>query len=276
MSDITWVKLKTKMFDDEKIQLIEAMPEADTILIIWIKLLIQAGKTNNNGDILLAPNIPYSIEMLSTIFRRTLQSVKFALKILSDFDMIEVTNSNVISIKNWAKHQNIEGLDKIKEQNRLRQAKFREDKKAKIEQKQINSNVTVTLSNETDIDIEKDIKKKNIKTFSEQSPEVELSKLLFNLILNNNPIAKQPNFQSWAKHIDLMIRIDNRSIDDIKGAIIFSQQDSFWHTNILSTEKLRKQFDQLLLKARNNGNGKNNQIREEVGSITGQFFDAVD
>ena len=32
------------MFEDEKIKLIESMPEADTLLIIWIKLLAQAGK----------------------------------------------------------------------------------------------------------------------------------------------------------------------------------------------------------------------------------------
>lgn len=32
------------MFDDEKIRIIESMPDADTILICWIKLLSLAGK----------------------------------------------------------------------------------------------------------------------------------------------------------------------------------------------------------------------------------------
>ena len=123
--DISWIKLKTKMFDDEKIQLIEAMPEADAILVIWIKLLIQAGKANQNGYIFLSEDIPYSTEMLATIFRRPLQIVKFALKTLANFGMIEVTNSNVIRIINWEKHQNIEGLDRVREQNRLRKAKHR-------------------------------------------------------------------------------------------------------------------------------------------------------
>ena len=157
MSDISWIKLKTFMFDDEKIQLIEAMPEADAILVIWVKLLIQAGKTNSNGYILLSENIPYSPEMLSTIFRRPLQIIKFALKVLSDLGMIEVTDSNVICIANWEKHQNIEGLDKVREQNRIRQAKFREVKRLNPPQKGNNSNVTVTESNATDRDIEKDL-----------------------------------------------------------------------------------------------------------------------
>lgn len=127
--EISWIKLKTKMFDDEKIQLIEAMPEADAVLVIWVKLLIQAGKVNQNGYILLNENVAYSPEMLSTIFRRPLPIIRFALKTLSDLEMIEVTDNNVICITNWEKHQNIDRLDKIREQNRLRQAKHREQKR---------------------------------------------------------------------------------------------------------------------------------------------------
>src|SRR5699024_3136074 len=59
VSNIKWIKLSTSMFDDEKIKLIEKLPEADTILIIWIKLLSQAGRTNANGYIYLNENVPY-------------------------------------------------------------------------------------------------------------------------------------------------------------------------------------------------------------------------
>ncbi|WP_342082555.1 phage replisome organizer N-terminal domain-containing protein, partial [Enterococcus faecalis] len=43
MAEISWIKLKTTMFDDEKIKLIQSMPEADAILVIWIRLLVLAG-----------------------------------------------------------------------------------------------------------------------------------------------------------------------------------------------------------------------------------------
>ena len=33
-----WIKIVTDIFDDEKIQLIEALPSADSILVIWFKL----------------------------------------------------------------------------------------------------------------------------------------------------------------------------------------------------------------------------------------------
>ncbi len=44
------------------------MPDADTIIVIWVKLLTLAGKKNMNGYIFLAENIPYTDEMLSTLF----------------------------------------------------------------------------------------------------------------------------------------------------------------------------------------------------------------
>jgi len=46
VAEIKWIKLTVNMFDDEKIRLIQAMPESDAIIIIWIRLLALAGKTN--------------------------------------------------------------------------------------------------------------------------------------------------------------------------------------------------------------------------------------
>ena len=44
-----------------------------------------------------------------------------------------------------------------------------------------------------------------------------------------------------------MLRIDKRSVEDIEAVIRWCQQDDFWHKNILSTDKLRKQFDKLYI-----------------------------
>ncbi len=163
MSEVKWIKLSTHMFEDEKIRLIEHMPEADTILIIWVKLLAQAGKTNATGFIYLNENIPYTDEMLATIFNRPIATVRLALRTFETFGMIEITDDHFISIANWDKHQNLAGLEKIREQTRKRVAKHREVKSI--------SNVTlpVTHGNATDIeedididiDIDKDKKKNN-------------------------------------------------------------------------------------------------------------------
>lgn len=155
MADVKWIKLNTHMFEDEKIKLIETMPDADTILVIWIKLLAQAGKTNASGYIYLNENIPYTDEMLSTIFNRPLGSVRLALKTFQQFGMIDISDDEFISISNWEKHQNVAGLEKIREQTRQRVAKHRESKKLGVTD-------DVTLRNATDIELEED-KKKNKK-----------------------------------------------------------------------------------------------------------------
>lgn len=103
------------MFEDEKIRLIEGMPEGDTLLIIWIKLLAQAGKTNANGYILLNENIPYTEDMLVTLFNKSPVIIRLALQTFKQFGMIEIDDNQFISITNWGKHQSLTGLDKIRE-----------------------------------------------------------------------------------------------------------------------------------------------------------------
>ena len=114
MNDVKWIKITTNIFDDEKILLIETMPEHDSIIVIWFKLLALAGKSNNNGIFMLNDKIPYTDEMLASIFRRPLQTVRLALDVFEKFGMI-VTLQNVITIPNWEKHQNKDGLDKLRE-----------------------------------------------------------------------------------------------------------------------------------------------------------------
>ncbi len=101
--------------------------------------------------------------------------------------------------------------------------------------------------------------KENIqkKIYSPNSDELRLSELLLSLIRSRKADFKQPNIQSWAKHIDLMIRIDKRPPEEIEKVIAWCQADSFWQNNILSTAKLREKYDMLFLKmSGSNGNGK--------------------
>lgn len=156
---VKWIKITTNMFDDEKMKLIESMPDKDAILIIWVKLLIQAGKTNASGYLYLNENIPYTDEMLATIFNRPIGTVRMALDVFLKFGMIEMDNRNYISISNWEKHQNVEGMEKIREQTRRRVAEHREKQKLLGND---TCNVTATQSNALDIDKELDIEKDKI------------------------------------------------------------------------------------------------------------------
>ena len=124
MATVKWIKLTVDMFDDEKVKLIEAMPEADSIIILWIKLLCLAGKLNDGGAIYLSEYIPYTDEMLATVFNRPISVVRLALQTFEKLKMIDFADSRII-VANWEKHQNIEGLEKLKENNRIRARNYR-------------------------------------------------------------------------------------------------------------------------------------------------------
>lgn len=128
MADIKWIKITTDIFDDEKILLIESMPDADAIIVIWFKLLVLAGKTNNCGLLTINDTIPYNDEMLATIFRRPIATVRLALNTFQSFGMIDIIN-DTICIPKWEVHQNIEGMEKIRAQNRERKRRQREREK---------------------------------------------------------------------------------------------------------------------------------------------------
>ena len=128
MADVKWIKITTDIFDDEKILMIESMPSADSIIVIWFKLLTFAGKQNNDGVFLMSNRIAYTDEMLASIFRRDVNIVRLALKAFEQFGMIEIID-NVITIPNWGKHQTLDAYEKKKARDRERIARKRAEQR---------------------------------------------------------------------------------------------------------------------------------------------------
>ena len=131
MADVKWIKIVTDVFDDEKILMIETMPECDTIIVIWFKLLCLAGK-QNNGGVFQMGQIPYTDEMFAAIFRRPINTVRLALNTFERFGMIEIIRETV-TIPNWGKHQTLDAYEKKKARDRERIARKRAEQKALIE-----------------------------------------------------------------------------------------------------------------------------------------------
>ena len=206
MAEISWIKLKTTMFDDEKIRLIQAVPESDAILVIWIRLLVLAGKTNDDGLIYIQRNMPYSEEMLATLFGKNVNTVRLALTTLASFNMIDLSNDGLIAISNWEKHQNVEGMEKVREQNRLRAKKHYEKKR--------NSNVSLTLDitqpNATDIDKELD-----------KERDIDKEKIPYSEIIKYLNEATSKSFKVTQKWKDLIKARWNEGqrLDDFKKVI---------------------------------------------------------
>ena len=129
MADVKWIKIVTDVFDDEKILLIEALPEADSIIVIWFKLLTLAGKQNNSGVFMLNDKLPYTDEMFATIFRRKKSTVQMALKTFEDLGMVEIVDG-AVTIPNWGKHQTLDQIENRNEYMRNYMKEYREKQKA--------------------------------------------------------------------------------------------------------------------------------------------------
>lgn len=180
MAEIKWVKLTTDMFDNRKIKHLRRLPEGNNIVLIWVMLLTMAGRCNSGGMIFLTENIPYTTKMLADELGFEESTVQLALNALDQLNMI-VTKNGYFSVSGWDEYQNIEGMDKIREQNRLRQKRWYEKQKALSN---AIPNASLTQPNSTDIDKEEDKdkekekKNKEPKVYSDD-PELNSAILAF-------------------------------------------------------------------------------------------------
>ena len=122
-----------------------------------------------------------------------------------------------------------------------------------------------------------DNNKDNLKNkFSDDSLEIHLSNYLFSKIQVNDSKFKKPNFQNWAQQFDYILRIDQRSIDEIKRVIDFATANEFWKSNILSPTKLRSKYSTLLMQSNNSPKIKYAKAGKiEDGTISAEETDAI-
>lgn len=79
--------------------------------------------------------------------------------------------------------------------------------------------------------------------------DMKLTDLLISLIQVNTPEwTLKGNKETWAENINKLHRIDGRTYQQIEYMIRWTQADSFWRQNILSTSKLREKFNDLIPK----------------------------
>ena len=181
MNEVKWIKLEVGMFDGmsfKKIKRAKIGGESfrDKLTAVWFELMDFAGKCNNDGALSRhkempceKDEIPYTeLEDIATMIDRDEEELKLCMSFFIKEGMVSIID-DVYSLSNWAKYQNEEGLNKIKEQNRLRKQKQRKREKELLpvechaEQCDMSRDVSrdVTLQNKN-IDIEIDKEKENI------------------------------------------------------------------------------------------------------------------
>lgn len=281
MASVKWIKITTDIFDDEKIMLIESLPDAYAIITVWFKLLCLAGKQNNSGVFMLG-RIPYTDKMLATIFRMKEATVTMALQTFESFGMVEIVDG-VITIPNWEKHQNLDKLEQAKEKTRQRVAKHREKQKL-LADGSVTSNVTVTQSNADRIrDKDKDIDKEldnNIESVSDAptpaaeppSVDYERFKNLYNDICTNLPHVKMLS-EKRKKAIRAFLK--QLTVDDFKTVCMKANVSGFMTGK--NDRGWKADFDFLVRvdKAINILEGKYSNNKESGSFDTDEFYEAA-
>lgn len=271
MADVKWIKMAINIFDNRKIRQIESLPDGDAIIVIWMKLLCLAGNINDCGMIYFTKEIPYTEQMLATQFNRPLTTVQMAMRTFEQFKMIEIIN-DMLHISNWEKYQNVEGMDKIREQTRLRVAKHRE------KQKMLECNVTVTQGNATDkIRIEED---KNKIRIEEDKERINYQKIVN---MYNDTCVSFPKITklSDSRKKSIKARMNTYSYDDFQTLFNKAEASDFlkgknnrdWQANfdwLIKDSNMAKTLDGNY----DNKSAQNNQTSSNLGSTTKKQLDA--
>lgn len=162
--EIKWIKIQTDIFSNEKIKYILSAENGAAFFITWIRLLTMAGKINDGGYIYLTKKIPFTAETLAKSIGNDAETTSAALQLFTDLNMIRV-DKNGILVLNWEEYQNIEALEKLREQSRKSSQKYREKRKECHGDVTVTDNVTQGDAIEEEREEERD-KDKEIHSFN--------------------------------------------------------------------------------------------------------------
>jgi predicted phage replisome organizer len=95
--ELKWIKMDTGLFGNNRaIRQIEGMADGDSLLVIWFKLMLLAGRTGEGGRIELIPNTPTTPRMLAIELARPLSLVRRALSVFSSLGMLDAKEMRVL------------------------------------------------------------------------------------------------------------------------------------------------------------------------------------
>lgn len=173
MAETEWIKLYLKTFrTSRKISAIERMKNGDTFIVIWFKLLCLAGEINDGGAIYITPKIPFDFVSLADELKKPRAIVETAVGVFIDHDMLTRDGKGFMRITNWERYQNVEGLDKIREQTRVRVARCRANKgNADVTPCNVTGNADVTRCNAIEEEGEEDKENSLIHSISRAKNE---------------------------------------------------------------------------------------------------------
>lgn len=223
---------------------------------IWLWLIAKAnyqdGKRLKRGECFVTIEETRQQTKYMVGYRSEMESTKTVRRVyewLTERSMIvttKVTNGSVVKLLQYEQYQTFEnhegtyeGPTKVPTKGQRKSLEgqnisYKENKELRTKNKEGEHATVVAASPKKQVSIDAQ----------------ELTQDLWKRIQANNEYAREPNLEKWAEEMDKILRIDKRDRKALEFLIKWSQQDSFWSTNILSPIKLRKHFEKLFLNAK--------------------------
>lgn len=160
MADVKWIKMMVGMFDGMSFKKIKRAKRdgksiRDKLTAVWFELMDLAGRCNHDGAFVDSTGIPFAgLEDIATQIDRDEEELELCMAFYEKEGMVKVVD-DVYILSNWGEYQNLDGMEKIREQNRLRKQKQREKQKLISEGSQ-DGHGTVTQCHGTEEEREED------------------------------------------------------------------------------------------------------------------------
>lgn len=147
MSGMEWVRVQCSTPDDPKIRELRRGPEGDMYYLIWLNLIMYAGKCGIDGKLLIASDIPATAETLAEDLRFNVDVMHNALSRLKALRLLQnvtLGSVKILKICNWECYQFVSSLENLRSKNAKRQARYRAKKKE--QERNVTSNVTSNVT----------------------------------------------------------------------------------------------------------------------------------
>lgn len=275
-----YLKLKETFFDSEEMKILESQKNGIEYQNLYLKLCLVSLKSE--GKLIFKDCIPYDINMISTVLRMNIDTVKTGLEILSKLKLIEVLPSGVIymsDIQTLIGQSSTEGervkkyRDRIKNEGSTKSVQMYEKRTPELELEiELEKEIELESSSEQEKPVQAEtetntLPEKSLKTdpilYANDTEIGRITNQFFDLIMSEvKPPTwknKKPNLENWYADIEKLHRIDGQPPGLITQVVEWVVKDPFWSRNVLSGATLRKQFDRLVLQMRqpeNFGAGK--------------------
>lgn len=251
-----WIKLSRGYLRDEKIHYIIKRHGHDT-MVVWTGLLSEC----RSG----------LLEMPEEVFAEIclIEQARFneIIKIFTDFELVTRCNGEKLCVVNWNKYQFSESYDRVKA---FRQKDVTEEKQSETFEKQNVASGSSISSTKLNTSTTKNIQETDEKQNVTAQENLALAKTIFADIQAINAKHKPPIFSNWANTIRLMRERDGREPAEILSLWQWANKNSFWSSNILSPEKLREKWDQLVIQQKLQGAHKHATHQQFDNSAVGK------